>query len=345
MFRKNPFYRSFFVLFLIIAVVSTACGVTPSGTTTSPGTAAPIVSPTVGPQPSPHPEPWESDQNAFMAEIDWNILAMAVVLPYANFTPDNGDCADFWEHQVLRHLPGGEADSIHTLEELNKFLTAVETGDPGLTLVKVALRSGGGIAALYRWAGRQWLFFTGSGLLPTAYRPLSQDAVKNAIRGVQTYKTAPRGVNTSLANSARCFREAQPKTVEVTVEETVQLPVSKFTGTYDFGVSPTPVVGVDATQPVLTPVPVGSYGLVIAIEGTPPAVDVANYVYDPSHAAYVWSPQGGGGLTPQQLAEVVLLGGGTIVVVGIIVVTAELWLPVVVIGAPAAGALVPAFAP
>lgn len=267
---------------------------------------------------------------------------MAVMLPYANYTPDSSECGDFWEHQVLRHLPGGEAISQHTLEELNAFLDAVASGDPKATLVKIAIRSGGGIAALFRFAGKQWLFFTGPGLLPSTFRPVDQNAVRAALTG-QTYKTPPKGANASLQNSARCFRETAPVTVEVTVEATVQIPVS--TPTSQFTLGTIPAVGSTATQPILTPVPVGSYQLPIFAQGTPVATDIQNYTYSFEYGAYLWTPEGNFGLTPKQMADAIIVGGGVIVVVGVVALTAEIWVPLIVIGAPSAAALAPAFAP
>lgn len=323
------------LVFLFNAVACAAPTAT-SGTTT-------IATPAIQPQASPHPSPWEDDANAFMKEIDWNVLQMAVFLPYGGKQPDSTTCGEFWDHQLERHI-NGDAASQHSAYQIMSFLDAVENGTA--QLVKVAVRAGGGLAALFRHGGGQWLFFIGDGLTPSAYKPLNQEAVRRAIHGVQIFKNPNGAVKSSLQTSARCFKERAPQEITVEVQVEVKVPVSQFSGTYDFNLAPAPVIGVTATPPVNIPmpIPVGSYGLPIPIQGTPPPfANPGDYTWSPDHAAYLWTPDGGSGLTPGQMAELVLIGGATIVVVGVIIVTAEIWVPVVVIGAPSAAALAPAF--
>lgn len=348
MFRSTRFSSLVQALMAIILLVNVVgCATTPSGSGTAP-VVAPVTTVQVGQpvvQPSPVPEPWEEDTNAFMNAFgnDVSLIQMAVILPYGGNSPDSTTCGEFWDHQLERHIMG-DATSQHSAQQIMNFLGAVANGTA--ELVKVAVRSGGGIAALFRFQGGQWLFFIGDGLTPSAYKPLSQEAVKRAIQGVQIFKNPSNALKGALQTSARCFKETAPETVTVEVQVEVKVPVSEFSGQYDFSMAPTPVVGVTATPPTFVPVPVGSYGMPIPIQGTPPAfAKPGDYTYDSSHAVYYWTPDGGFGLTPAQMAEIVLLGGGTIVVVGIMAVTAEIWVPVVVIGAPSAAALVPAFAP
>lgn len=353
--KKTLFNNPIFILIIILSLVIMACG---GGTTvvsqTTTGSSSATTAQTDASQsdtssaqtaatataaPEAKPEPWDREQ-VFMDSLSdgWSQMQFAVTLPYGGNSPDSTECGDFWSHQLNRHI-GGDAASQHSASEILNFLSAVAEGRA--EIVKVAVRAGGGIVALFRHAGGQWLFFLGDGLNPSAYKPLSHNAVRSAINGSQIYKYPPNALKSALQTGARCFRENAPQEVRAQAEVTV--PISQFYGTYDFASAPTPVIDVTATPPVMVPVPpMGSYGMAIPFDGTPPAFAMpSDYVYSASHAVYYYSPEGGFGLTPMEMVECSM----GLVVVAVIFVTAELWLPVVVAGAPAAASLAPAFAP
>ena len=81
---------------------------------------------------------------------------------------------------------------------------------------------------------------------------------------------------------------------------------------------------------------VGSGQLPIPLQGTPQWDQFDSTMWDPQIQAFVWVPNYGyHGLTAEDIAAAIVFTGGTIVVVGTVVVlvnSAPVWVPVVVIG-------------
>lgn len=165
-------FQAFLAFVMLLNVVACSTAPTTSSSSTTPVTqsdSSQTATATIA--PAEQPEPWD-DAESFMNEIDMDQLAMAVFLPYGGGSPNAEECNIFWEHQLERHI-NGNAISQHTEQEIMDFLGAVAGGKA--ELVKVALRAGNGLAALFRFAGRQWLFFIGEAGLPSAYRPVHID--------------------------------------------------------------------------------------------------------------------------------------------------------------------------
>lgn len=335
-----------FLAFVILFNV--ACATTPTtsssgpAATTGTSTETTIVS-TATIAPIPHPEASNPEAEDLINSIDPGIFKMAIMLPYGGRGPSDTVCGEFWSHHWDKHIVG--SGSPNTAQEIMEFLAAVESGDALLT--KAATHSGGGLVSLFKYKGQQWLMFIGERFRPSIFRPVGSDIqrdIRNAL-GKNTLQQPSNKVIASNQTTARCFRETAPEKVLVLVPETVQVPISEFSG-FDFNNPVYPIPTETVPAPNWVPVPVGSYGMDIPINGTPPAWgNPTDYTYSAQHAAYLWTPEGGFGLTPMEMAQYTLLLGATPFVVVGVIVTAHYTIPVIVLSAPAAGQLVPAFVP
>ncbi|MBP7842467.1 hypothetical protein KA017_00505 [Candidatus Woesebacteria bacterium] len=316
-----------------------------SGTTTTASTTvngATTVAATATIAPVARPEANQEAQD-LIDEIDPSIFKMAVMLPYGGRGPSDTVCGEFWTHHWDKHIVG--EGSPNTPAEIMEFLAAVESGDALLT--KASTHMGGGLVSLFKFKGEQWLMFIGERFRPSIFRPAGADIqrdINNAL-GKNTLQQPGNKLQEANKTSARCFRETAPDKVLELVPQEVQVPISEYSG-FDFNNPVYPIPTETVSAPTMVPVPVGSYGMDIHIQGTPPAWSVpGDYTYSPEHAAYLWTPDGGFGLTPAQMVNYTLLLGASPFVVVAVIVTAEYTIPVLVLSAPAAGQLVPVFAP
>lgn len=350
MSKLHPITLFLAVFFLFFVV---GCASTPS--TTVPAVSAPVddgtpdltsntnpAAATATIPPQEVPEAWTADD--LIDSIDPNIFKMAVMIPYGGHGPSDSVCSDFWTHHWDKHITG--PGSPNTGQEILEFLAAVENGEAELT--KAAAHAGGGLVSLFKYKGQQWLMFIGDKFLPSIYRPTGgniQGTIRNAL-GRNTLQQPSNKLKAANQTAARCFRESAPEHVLVEVPAEVEVPISQFTGVFDLNSFPIPAEATAVSAPEMVPTIVGSYGMDIPIAGTPPAWGIPdNYVYDPAHAVFLWSPDESFGLTPYEMAQATfLLGSSPFVVIGVIT-TAEFTLPVVVVAAPAAGQMLPAFAP